>query len=854
MVLPFQILLEFFHESSSFSHAGDLNRDGFDDLAISSLEEKKVYVLFGKENGFDANFDLTTLDGNNGFSIASIEPEIRLGSESRLGDSVSNAGDLNGDDFSDLIVGAPWSPTTRREYSGLGRGKAYVIFGTGEGFDPEFDLTTLDGSNGFSVTGIDIDDNLGDAVSNEGDLNGDGIDDLVISATSAEESIKFPDEYQDAESYFDAPEGYVDREIQGEVYVIFGSEKSFDAEFDLASLNGENGLAIEAVDEGEGDGFGSAIDSAGDLNGDGLADLAISSGGGTNAGYVVFGSSNLQQLIIPEENRNLVDPVVTILDDEDDRDLSPEDISLREAILYSNDGDTISFDPSLKDGTILLTSGELAIDKSLTIQGFTDSELTINGNDRSRVFNIDNNFGLINDVTINNLTITGGNAGDNGGGGIRNEENLTINNSVIMGNSAEGSGGGIYGSSTISNSTISQNSAEGSGGGISGSSTISNSTISKNQAEGNGGGIYSFDSVEIARIDNSTISGNQAEGNGGGIYAYDSVEIDNSTISGNQAEGNGGGINVRSGMYGISGTILNSTVSGNTAKIKGGGIHDGTETISNSTITGNAAPDGAGIYQFPIDSYFDGTEISSSIIAGNIDSNDVEGPDLASGGNNLIGNGDNTSAFVDRINGDIVGSADDPIDPQLGKLQDNGGSTFTHALLPESIAINTGSNPEELTTDQRGEGFPRTLFNATDIGAFEADTDSIYELPILPPEPTTKIVTILDDEDDGDLSPEDLSLREAILSSNPGDTINFDSSLSGGTITLSLGELLIDKSLAIQGLGANNLTIDGAHNSRVFNINGGAWNKIDVTIGELTISNGNATEQGGGGGSTIRKI
>ena len=58
---------------------------------------------------------------------------------------------------------------------------------------------------------------------------------------------------------------------------------------------------------------------------------------------------------------------------------------------------------------------------------------------------------------------------------------------------------------------------------------------------------------------------------------------------------------------------------------------------------------------------------------------------------------------------------------------------------------------------------------------------------------------------------------------------------------------MVDKSLSIQGLGANNLTIDGAHNSRVFNINDGSGTKIDVTIGKLTISNGNATKQGGGG-------
>ena len=89
-----------------------------------------------------------------------------------------------------------------------------------------------------------------------------------------------------------------------------------------------------------------------------------------------------------EENLSLSNPVVTILEDEDDGDLSTDDLSLREAILYSKNGDRITFDSSLRDGTILLTSGTLSIDKSLTIKGFEDSNLTIDGNNQHRVFNI----------------------------------------------------------------------------------------------------------------------------------------------------------------------------------------------------------------------------------------------------------------------------------------------------------------------------------------------------------------------------------------------------------------------------------------------------------------------------------
>ncbi|MGB5635369.1 MAG: calcium-binding protein [Waterburya sp.] len=97
----------------------------------------------------------------------------------------------------------------------------------------------------------------------------------------------------------------------------------------------------------------------------------------------------------------------------------------------------------------------------------------------------------------------------------------------------------------------------------------------------------------------------------------------------------------------------------------------------------------------------------------------------------LISNGDDAVGFVNGINGDLVGSnGDDPfnpqsellIDPRLGNLQDNGGLTETFALLEDSPAIDAGSNPNNLTTDQRGEGFNRTVGNGTDIGALEVQT------------------------------------------------------------------------------------------------------------------------------------
>ena len=419
------------------------------------------------------------------------------------------------------------------------------------------------------------------------------------------------------------------------------------------------------------------------------------------------------------ENLSLNNPIVTILDDEDDGNLAANDISLREAIVHSQDGSKVSFDNSLKNKTILLTRGELSIDKNLTIQGFDNGQLIIDGNNKSRVFNINNNLDQSVDVTLENLTITDGNAGNQNGGGIRNEENLTINDSIITSNSA----------TTINNTVVSNNSAKDGGGGIyhesntfggnaPGSLILNASSVTSNSTDGYGGGVYNdFGGIDI---DSSTIDQNTASDSGGGIYQADgAMKIDDSTISNNQADSGGG---FYSSGFDSDSTFINSTISGNTATVNGGGIFISTEygyhTVTSSTITNNSAPKGGGVYR----GYSGETNITSSIIAGNVDNNDADGAGIISGGNNLIGNGDSAPDFVNLFKGDLVGTANKTIDPQLGELKDNGGNTFTHALLPKSLAINTGSNPNKLTTDQRG--LERSVLQ-TDIGAYEVQPGSI---------------------------------------------------------------------------------------------------------------------------------
>ena len=364
-------------------------------------------------------------------------------------------------------------------------------------------------------------------------------------------------------------------------------------------------------------------------------------------------------------------------------------------------------------------------------------------------------------IEVNNSTISGNSTRGNGGGifniSYSGNTSVEINSSTISNNYAiianpsslmNASGGGIYNvtsgnaSVRINDSTISGNISSFSGGGIRNNSRaenasveINNSVISDNSAiEIGGGGISDFGSENaFVEVNNSIISGNSAKEDGGGIHNFSSVAassiINSSIIANNVSNGDGGAISNTSNFGNAYSEIMNSTISGNSAKGKGGGIYNvstltGNSIITNSTITNNSANEGGSIYNIGNGNF----TITNSITAGNTStsgqSDDIAGNNFNTGGNNIIGtlNGKGTGTLGTGSDRTFADLGINDISEILAPLADNGGPTQTHALLPNSPAINGGNNntiPTNITTDQRGAN--RIANGTVDIGAYEAN-------------------------------------------------------------------------------------------------------------------------------------
>ena len=260
---------------TAVSAAGDFNGDGFDDVLVSAelgdpnnnAQAGETYLVYGSASP-TTSLDLSSLNGTNGFVLNGIAADDRSGS------SVSTAGDFNGDGKSDIIIGAPQADPNGQTLAG----EAYVVFGNNTNTASSFDLSTLNGINGFTIPGLRTGDFTGISVSYAGDINGDGKDDIIIGAHTADL-------------------GTATNTNEGKAYVIFGTNAPLGANFDLASLNGTNGFALNGPGGAlfGNNNAGRAVSAAGDLNSDGIDDLIVGEPNGDSfAGksYVVFGSTS----------------------------------------------------------------------------------------------------------------------------------------------------------------------------------------------------------------------------------------------------------------------------------------------------------------------------------------------------------------------------------------------------------------------------------------------------------------------------------------------------------------------------------------------------------------------------------
>ena len=278
--------------SSSVSNAGDVNGDGIDDLIIGApygdnggSNAGEAYVIFGQAGATRTDIDLTTLAATDGFVIqGDVASDL-------AGFSVSGAGDINGDGFDDVIVGAIFGNA-----GGPDTGAAYVIFGQAGATRASIDLSSLAASDGFAVIGDANFDRTGGAVSGAGDINGDGIDDFVVTSRSASTA-----EYG-----------------VGKTHVIFGQTGATRANIDLGSFAAADGFTI--IGDMASDFSGLSVSNAGDVNGDGIDDLIISApyndagGGNAGAAYVVFGKTGATRTMIDLTSLAATDGFVIIGD------------------------------------------------------------------------------------------------------------------------------------------------------------------------------------------------------------------------------------------------------------------------------------------------------------------------------------------------------------------------------------------------------------------------------------------------------------------------------------------------------------------------------------------------------------
>lgn len=591
------------------------------------------------------------------------------------------------------------------------------------------------------------------------------------------------------------------------------------------------------------------------------------------------------------ESRNLL-AVITVdtYIDELDGSITDGDISLRDAINAASKQDTISFNEALSGATITLVDNGLEIDTTLTIDAsqltdrlnivaddtvaFTTKgtpTLTLRG---ISIRGINRTRSLLPRFEIEQPAPTCG-AIDSGGDVQVFDSTIerTLGHAVVCGKNVQverteirnNIGTGVLASqtATIVESTISENGSYlGDVGAIeSDLITIRDSVVTRNSAEnetyewfsgwdyqgrGDGTAIHGREIV----VTDTLIAENLAQGAGINIRAIESLQIVNSTITqsgwninkcdraswgasiwsdGNVTiQGSEVSMNCGTGVGAVTASVSNSTISGN----MGGGVSvDKDLEINHSTIVDN---------QWTGVSSETEIQIKNSIVARNVRSDISKNATVRF---SLIGSNENTDLVEARVanaDGNLVGTKTEPFDPKLFPLADNSGRTKTHKPMKQSRVLNAADPDSRLDGqfDQRGAPHIR-VYERLDMGAFEW-------------QPSGPLVTVdlATDEDDGDVSYGDISLREALKLANDGTRIVFESTLDP-VITLTQGELTVTKSVILDG--EQRISLDASGNdptpssdsgdgSRVLSIDEGAGL---VTLSHLHLTGGDVSGNGG---------
>ena len=441
---------------------------------------------------------------------------------------------------------------------------------------------------------------------------------------------------------------------------------------------------------------------------------------------------------------------------------------------------------------------------SLTVQNSTFSNNSHPVPDTSGFYGAGIGCEFLTSLTVSNCEFSQNSAGAGGAIWYGNVTATSITDSTFSGNSAsylapttgltvQGYGGAIYGDNNsgsvlISSCTFIGNTAVQSGGAIEEVSTspvITDCTFIGNRATGSSADEFSTGSggaIEWQagiQISGCTFSSNSANNDGGALDVVSGSPsintITDSTFTANSSANQGGAIWISEGAIASTNTISDCTLTANTAVNAGGAIWmqfdaPGVTNINNSTIAGNevgtGGDPGSGVWLEPTTTGTLGTvTFFDTIVAGNfigstpggdagMECNTTSMWNIGLSAYSIIGSEGEDFSLPNGINGNLVGSNANPINPLLGALQNNGGPTETMALLPGSPALNAGSASGAPTTDQRG--LPRVVNGLIDIGAWQHQPPTIVQPASATPNPvtgTTASLSVLGVDDAGEAGP-----------------------------------------------------------------------------------------------------